>query len=207
MTKSANRIPDRLSREESLPDPLTFIVRGPPVPKGRPRLGRGRRVYTPTRTLDYEALVRACASAALAMYNRGKPKARAWRLDASYLLTARFYMPNARRVDIDNISKCALDSLNGVAYRDDSQVIDLVASRRIDRLNPRAEIRIEIVPDPLSVITIAMHYHVETERETDGRWLAEVVELPGAMAYGETQDEAVAGAEALALRIIADRSS
>jgi predicted RNase H-like HicB family nuclease len=55
------------------------------------------------------------------------------------------------------------------------------------------------------IITIAMRYHVEAERETDGRWLAEVVELPGAMAYGETQDAAVAGAKAVALHIIADR--
>jgi predicted RNase H-like HicB family nuclease len=50
-----------------------------------------------------------------------------------------------------------------------------------------------------------MRYRVETERETDGRWLAEVIDLPGAMAYGKTRDEAVAAVEALALRIIADR--
>lgn len=46
---------------------------------------------------------------------------------------------------------------------------------------------------------------VETERETDGRWLAEISELPGVMCYGATRDEAVARAEALALRILADR--
>lgn len=50
-----------------------------------------------------------------------------------------------------------------------------------------------------------MRYRVEVERETDGRWLAEVVDLPGAMAYGDTREAAVAAAEALALRIIADR--
>jgi predicted RNase H-like HicB family nuclease len=46
---------------------------------------------------------------------------------------------------------------------------------------------------------------VETERETDGRWLAEISELPGVMSYGATREEAVARAEALALRILADR--
>ena len=39
----------------------------------------------------------------------------------------------------------------------------------------------------------------------DGRWLAEVVDLPGAMAYGDDRGQAVARAEALALRIMADR--
>jgi len=46
---------------------------------------------------------------------------------------------------------------------------------------------------------------VETEREEDGRWIAEVPELPGVMVYGDTRMEAVRKAKALALRIIADR--
>ena len=46
---------------------------------------------------------------------------------------------------------------------------------------------------------------IETEREVDGRWIAEVMEIPGAMAYGETRKDAVAKAQALALRVIAER--
>lgn len=46
---------------------------------------------------------------------------------------------------------------------------------------------------------------VEYEQEEDGRWLAEVLELPGALAYGQTAEEAVAKAQALALRVLADR--
>jgi predicted RNase H-like HicB family nuclease len=46
---------------------------------------------------------------------------------------------------------------------------------------------------------------VELEQEADGRWLAEVIDLPGVLAYGATRDEALARAEALALRVIADR--
>ena len=46
---------------------------------------------------------------------------------------------------------------------------------------------------------------IETERETDGRWLAEIPELPGTMAYGQTREEAITRVETLALRVIADR--
>ena len=44
----------------------------------------------------------------------------------------------------------------------------------------------------------------ETEREVDGRWIAEVPELPGAMAYGSTRDEAIMQVEVLALRVLAE---
>ena len=48
-------------------------------------------------------------------------------------------------------------------------------------------------------------YKIETERETDGRWIAEIVEVPGVMAYGATEKEAMAAAQAFALRVLADR--
>jgi predicted RNase H-like HicB family nuclease len=50
-----------------------------------------------------------------------------------------------------------------------------------------------------------MNLKIEVDRETDGRWLAEVLELPGCLAYGKSQVEAVAKAKALALRVLADR--
>jgi predicted RNase H-like HicB family nuclease len=46
---------------------------------------------------------------------------------------------------------------------------------------------------------------IEIEREADGRWIAEVPELPGVLAYGLTANEAAAKAQALALRVIAER--
>lgn len=46
---------------------------------------------------------------------------------------------------------------------------------------------------------------IEIEREKDGRWIADVTELPGFMAYGSSRDEALAKVEVLALRVIADR--
>jgi predicted RNase H-like HicB family nuclease len=50
-----------------------------------------------------------------------------------------------------------------------------------------------------------MRFEVEVEREDDGRWIADIPALPGAMAYGGSRDEAIARAEALALRVVADR--
>ena len=50
-----------------------------------------------------------------------------------------------------------------------------------------------------------MKLTVETEREDDGRWIAEVPDLPGVLAYGSTETEARARAQALALRVVADR--
>ena len=50
-----------------------------------------------------------------------------------------------------------------------------------------------------------MKFRVETEREEDGRWIAEVPELPGVLAYGSSAAEAQAKVQALALRVVADR--
>jgi predicted RNase H-like HicB family nuclease len=50
-----------------------------------------------------------------------------------------------------------------------------------------------------------MNLGVETEQEDGGRWIAEVPDLPGVLAYGPTRERAIANAEALALRVIAER--
>jgi predicted RNase H-like HicB family nuclease len=50
-----------------------------------------------------------------------------------------------------------------------------------------------------------MNFNLECERETDGRWLAEVAELPGVLAYGASANEAMAKAEVLALRVLAEQ--
>ena len=61
-----------------------------------------------------------------------------------------------------------------------------------------------MTPEKLGAIKLyrnAMRFTVQTEREEDGRWIAEVSELPGVMKYGQTRDEAIAQVEALALRV------
>lgn len=50
-----------------------------------------------------------------------------------------------------------------------------------------------------------LRFHIETEREDDGRWIAEITDIPGVLAYGRTLNQAKASAYALALRVIADR--
>lgn len=50
-----------------------------------------------------------------------------------------------------------------------------------------------------------MNLTIETELENDGRWIAEVPELPGVLVYGQAVEEAVARAKALALRVLSDR--
>ncbi len=50
-----------------------------------------------------------------------------------------------------------------------------------------------------------MNFQIECEREEDGRWLAEVPQLPGVLAYGSSANDAMAKAEILALRVLAER--
>ncbi len=53
--------------------------------------------------------------------------------------------------------------------------------------------------------TMSQSFRVELELEADGRWIAEIPELPGVMVYGSTRDDALAKVEALALRVIAEQ--
>jgi predicted RNase H-like HicB family nuclease len=50
-----------------------------------------------------------------------------------------------------------------------------------------------------------MRLRVELEREVDGRWIADVTDLPGVMVYGPTREAALSAAQVLALRVLADR--
>ena len=66
----------------------------------------------------------------------------------------------------------------------------------------RLELRLDFHRCVLQDVTTLTY---ELERETDGRWIAEVPEVPGVMAYGESREEAIRAACALALRVIADQ--
>ena len=57
-------------------------------------------------------------------------------------------------------------------------------------------------PEPAT--STELQFCIETEREDDGRWIAEIADIPGVLAYGETEEQARANAYALALRVIAD---
>ena len=50
-----------------------------------------------------------------------------------------------------------------------------------------------------------MNLTIDPDREDDGRWIAEALELPGVICYGQTRDEAISNTERLAIEVIADR--
>ncbi|GBQ79513.1 Holliday junction resolvase RusA [Gluconacetobacter johannae DSM 13595] len=117
---------------------LTITIPGAAVGKGRPRFGNGR-TYTDSKTLNAEAWIRQCAIdqvgqpvldcplrvdmridvAVPASWSKKKRQAA---LDGSLRATGR--------PDVDNISKAALDALNGIVWRDDAQVDELHIVRR-----------------------------------------------------------------------------
>ncbi len=59
---------------------------------------------------------------------------------------------------------------------------------------------------PYTVNRKHVTFNIETELETDGRWIAEIRDMPGVLAYGKSEQAAKANAYALALRVIADRA-
>ena len=53
--------------------------------------------------------------------------------------------------------------------------------------------------------SLSKQFTIEVEQEEDGRWIAEIVEIPGVLVYSLTQEEAISNVQALALRVIADK--
>lgn len=117
---------------------IHFQVEGDPKGKGRPRFstfGKFTRVYTDKQTLDYEAVIKSYAAQAMGSTD---PLETA----VSVFLYVRLAVPQSyskkrteaclsglekpcKKPDIDNIAKTYLDAMNGVIFKDDTQVIDL----------------------------------------------------------------------------------
>lgn len=117
---------------------VIFSVKGEPKGKGRPRFSKGH-VYTPEKTVDYERLV------ALSYRN----SARGYKFTSPVRVTVKVFCkpPNSKskkvaedmlsghilptkKPDVDNIVKIILDGLNKVAWEDDTQVTDLMITKR-----------------------------------------------------------------------------
>lgn len=117
-----------------MPASVTFCVDGEPVPKGRPRLGRGGGTYTPARTREYEERVGwAYRQTAPGLVFEGP--VRVW-----------VYVHEGRRSprlqgDADNYAK-VLDGLNGIAWHDDRQVVELHVYLERGAGLPRLEVMI-----------------------------------------------------------------
>lgn len=109
-----------------------ITIPGRPVPKGRPRLGvRGRTayVYTPPETKEYEKIVGWVAKSLGC-----RP------VEGPVSVALDIYI--RRRMDVDNVAKSVLDGLNGIAYEDDDQVVELLVRKH--RVKNAAEERVEI---------------------------------------------------------------
>ena len=137
------------------PETITLTVPGIPVAKGRPRIstaGRFPRAYTPAKTARYEDLIKI---AAFDRMNGRAPFQGQLTLSVTAYVPIPKSMPKKRqreaveglvhpttRPDADNYAKAALDGCNGVLFKDDSQVTDLIVRKRYsDR--PRLVITME----------------------------------------------------------------
>lgn len=112
---------------------LRLTIRGEPLPKQRARVLKTGFSFTPAKTRQAENRIRLEAVAA------GHRPA----LDqAPRSLTLRFYRATGRTADLDNLVKLVKDALNGIAWKDDRQVVQLHASRFDRQENPRTEIAV-----------------------------------------------------------------
>ena len=114
--------------------------------KARPRVCRGH-AFTPKDTVEYEKLVRTCYKEQDGRYLEGSIKA----LIVAYYKIPKSYSKKRvqairdglekpiKKPDADNIAKIILDSLNGIAYKDDSQIIELSVIKRYTEENERVE--------------------------------------------------------------------
>ena len=128
---------------------MTFTINFPPTGKARPRVTR-THTYTPQKTVDYENLVKWSYFAAKGKMHAGAvrvtikayfaPPKSASKATKQLMLTDQIYP--ATKPDADNIVKACTDALNGVAYKDDSQIVDLIVYKRY-RDVARVEMSIE----------------------------------------------------------------
>lgn len=119
--------------------PIVVTIPGPPRGKQRPRMTRQGHAYTPAQTVNAEAWVRHCAveqvgqlclETALALdVDVRLPIPASWS-KAKRAQAASGSLQPGGKPDIDNYAKLAMDSLNGVLWRDDSQITTLTARKR-----------------------------------------------------------------------------
>ena len=132
---------------------LMFVVPGEARGKGRPRFvstPRGGRTYTDAQTASYENLVKMCAKAAGAVVTDGPHRveiiayfepAQSWPKKRIAAALANQIAP--AKVDLDNVAKAILDGLNGIAWRDDKSVSELVVSKRF---GTQSHVTIKVCP-------------------------------------------------------------
>jgi Holliday junction resolvase RusA-like endonuclease len=118
---------------------IEFTVPGKPVPKQsfKVSIKNGSvQGHTPARVKKYQQEVHYAAIEKLNEIGYHIE------IGMSYFLWYTFYMPDNRRVDNDNLAKGTNDALNGVIWKDDTEIGDMFLQKRIDKGNPRVEARI-----------------------------------------------------------------
>lgn len=131
---------------------IRFEVPGEPKAKARPRVTRSGIAFTPKSTVMYENLVKTS-------FQQSYPDHVPIDQEMEAVITAYFSIPKSasrkkkefmssgiinptKKPDLDNIAKAVLDSLNGIAYKDDSQIVSMMISKKYsDR--PRVEITLK----------------------------------------------------------------
>ncbi|WP_373116429.1 RusA family crossover junction endodeoxyribonuclease [Holdemania massiliensis] len=128
---------------------LRFEVQGEPKAKARPRVTRSGIAYTPKNTILYENLVRTS-------FQQYYPDHIPIDCEVEAIITAYFSIPKSasqrkkelmnfglisptKKPDLDNIAKAVLDSLNGIAYKDDSQIVSMWVVKKYSE-RPRVEV-------------------------------------------------------------------
>ena len=130
---------------------MKIIIPGIPIAKGRPRVGKFG-TYTPTKTVNYENLVQFCymdqaEGVKLAGPVRMEiqllfPIPKSYSKKQVELIKAQG-MVHTKKPDISNCLKSIEDALNGLAYDDDSQIVEIMAWKWYTLEDPRAEVYIE----------------------------------------------------------------
>ena len=123
-------------------DVLRVTILGPPVPAQMGVMVGAGKVIKGKRSTAYGQLVRQLTGFAVM-----RARWTATRED-SFSVVLRAFVGTLRVIDVDNIAKCALDGIKGVAFPDDRQVMRLLVEKRLDRLTPRLEVEIVRLVDP-----------------------------------------------------------
>lgn len=118
------------------PDSVAFTVHGAPVGQNSAyRRSRNGGMFMAREARAWKDGVAICARLAM----QGRPP-----IEGPVSVTFRFHFPT-RRNDIDSSLKGTLDALQKIVIRDDRQVVELVVTKHLDRLRPRAEIEVSPV--------------------------------------------------------------
>jgi Holliday junction resolvase RusA-like endonuclease len=172
-----------MSLNDATPDAykVEFTVPGFPIAKGRPRFKnvmkrdgtRFQSVYTPKATRKYEDVAREAGRAAMGRLNPTRdavtlmmvafiPIPASWPKQKRACAAAGLLLPTSRP-DLDNYEKVVTDALNGVCYEDDSQICDVIKSKRYST-NPRVHVSVHPM-DGFKVDTFYMPKKARAKRK------------------------------------------